>query len=288
MRFSWKSTVAVFAGILALGLVMSVCLSYNVYAQSSTNLVLYDNFASPSIDPKKWLGVDCDPTALRDTVRCVVADEFPWSSGLLHLYGKAYALTNTDIGGNGCPFGLQFPNPAAVTEISFTVVVDKMEPIGCATNSSQSAAVAEFRGRFFNTEVPPTSQLGDIESVIGVGRTGTDTGNQLTVSAFYTRCDDANCRARTSLDYRVLGSVYPGEQTTVRIKWDQPNHRFVYQLNRQPEVVSPYTVPDVSAPFFGPIKHIDITHVVPNCTTTPRPVVTVDAYFGNVYTNPQP
>lgn len=257
-------------------------------ASGQAQLVLYDNFASPSINPSKWLGVDCDPTALRDTVRRVTADESDSGNGLLHLYAKAYASTDTDFGGNGCPFGLSFANPASVTDLSFTVTVGKMVATGCTTNPSFSGASVEFRGRIFNTETPPTSQLGDIESVIGPSRTSTDTGNQFTVVAFYQRCDDANCGARTTLDFKVLGSVFPGEQATLRIKWDQPNHRFIYQLNQQPQVISPYTVSDVSAPFFGPIKHIDITHVVPNCTTTPRPVVTADAYFGNVYTNPQP
>src|SRR6267378_3646697 len=54
MRFSWKSTVAVFAGILALGLIASVHRSQKVYAQSSTNLVLYDNFDERFLSPVKW------------------------------------------------------------------------------------------------------------------------------------------------------------------------------------------------------------------------------------------
>jgi hypothetical protein len=275
---STRSAVATLCVVVALALP----------AIGQTQIVPYDNFASRSVDPSKWIGVDCDPTSLRDTVRRVVPDEESnSSSGLLHLFDKAYAFTNADSGGTGCPFGLGFPNPASLTELSFTVVVEKMSAIGCATNSSQSVGSVEFRGRFFNTEISPTSQLGDIESVIGPSRVSTDTGDQFTVVAFYARCDDSNCGARTTLDFRVLGSVSPGERSTLRIKWDQPNHRFVYQLNRQPEVISPYTVSDTSLAV-GLVKNIDITHVVPNCTSTPRPVVTADAYFGNVYTNPQP
>jgi len=54
MRFSWKSTVALFAGILALGLIASVHRSQKVYAQqSSTNLVLYDSFDERFLSPVK-------------------------------------------------------------------------------------------------------------------------------------------------------------------------------------------------------------------------------------------
>lgn len=252
-----------------------------------TQLVLYDSFGSSRINPSKWIGLDGDFTSLRDAVRTVVREESDSSAGLLHVFQNFYAFTNSDSGGTGGVFGLGFPNPASVTDLSFTVIVKKMLAVGCATNPSQSGGSAEFRGRFFNTEISPTSQLGDVESVIGPSRNATDAGSQFTVVAFYQRCDDANCGARTTLDFKVLGFVNPGEQSTLHIKWDQPNHRFVYQLNKQAEVVSQYTVSDVSAAV-GQGKGIDIAHVVPNCTTTPRPVVTADVYFGNVYTNPQP
>jgi hypothetical protein len=181
--------------------------------------------------------------------------------------------------------GLLFANPASVTDLSFTVIVKRLKAIGCLTNPSLSAATAEFRGRFFNTETSPTSVLGDVESVIGPQRIATDTGSDFGVVAFYQRCDDARCGARTTLDFKVLGFVKPGERTKLRIKWDQPNHRFIYQVNRGPLVFSPYAVLDTS-PAVGQGKSIDITHVVPNCTSTPRPVSTADAYFSDVFVNP--
>ncbi len=276
------SRAKLFALLLSLG-----ALAVAIPIIGQTQLVLYDNFGAPRINPSRWIGLDGDVTNLRDTVRTVVQDESDSGDGLLHLFQNAYAFTNSDSGGTGGVFGLGFPNPASVTDLSFTVTVKKMLAVGCATNSSPSGGSAEFRGRFFNTEISPTSQLGDVESVIGPSRLSTDTGSQFTVVAFYQRCDDANCGARTTLDFKVLGFVNPGEQSTLRIKWDQANHRFVYQLNRQGEIVSPYAVSDVSAAV-GQGKGIEIAHVVPNCTTAPRPVVTADAYFGNVYVNPQP
>ncbi|HKW35362.1 MAG TPA: hypothetical protein VJN92_20280 [Candidatus Acidoferrum sp.] len=247
-------------------------------------LVLYDDFSLPRIDPSKWIGLDGDFTSVRDAVRRVAQDESGSGAGFLHLFNNSYAFANSDSGGTGGVFGLGFPNPESLTDLSFTVMVKRMVAIGCDTNSSPSIGSVEFRGRFFNTEISPTSQLGDVESVIGPSRVSTDTGTQFTIVAFYQRCDDANCGARTTLDLKVLGSVNPGEASTLRIKWDRPNHQFVYQLNQQPQVISPYTVSDVSAAV-GQGKGIDITHVVANCTTTPRPVVTTEAYFSNIYTN---
>src|SRR5207253_10512397 len=88
---------------------LCVAVVVSVPANGQTTIVLYDNFASSSVNPSKWIGVDCDPASLRDTVRRVVRGESDSSSGLLHFFDKAYALTNTDFGGTGCPFGLEFP-----------------------------------------------------------------------------------------------------------------------------------------------------------------------------------
>ncbi len=133
----------------------------------------------------------------------------------------------------------------------------------------------EFRGNFFNTESSPTSQIGDVVGVIGISRTPTDVGGTLTVAGFYTRCNDQFCGNQTSLDYRVLGYVQPDAVSTLRIKWDRPNHQFIFQLNSQSEVAAPYTV-----------KIIDVGRVVPHCTTTPRPFTSIDASVSNVYVNP--
>jgi len=98
-------------------------------------------------------------------------------------------------------------------------------------------------------------------------------------------CDDQFCGTQTPLDYRVLGSVLPGAISTLRIKWPKANHRFIFQLNGGAEVISPYTVSDTTPAFF-PYKAIEVARVVPHCTTTPRPFMSIDAVVSNVYVNP--
>lgn len=247
-------------------------------------VVLYDNFNANQINPAKWIGLGGDPD-LREVVRTLAPNPALPGDRRLRLFQRAYAQTSTDSGGSGNVFGLGFPQPASVTEVVFTVVVNKAQAVGCAANPSvESATAAEFRGRFFNTETSPTSVLGDIEAAVGAQRSATDAGTALTVVGFFQRCDDANCAARTTLGFNVLGSVNLGKPVALRIKWDQPNHQFIFQMNDQPEVVSPYTLSDTSPPF-GVGKGIDLARGVPNCTTAPRPFAALDTFFDNVFVN---
>jgi hypothetical protein len=247
-----------------------------------TQLVLYDNFASRNIDHSKWNGWQFFDLDVVEATRQLVGEE---ESRRLHLALTAYSSTGDDSGGSGGGFGLAFPVPGAIKEASFTTVVNRAEAVGCASNPSQSVTDVEFRGNFFNMDNSTTSQIGDVVAVISVSRFATDVGGALTVAGFYTRCNDQFCGDQTSLDYRLLGYVQPGAVSTLRIKWDQPNHQFIFQLNSQAQVASPYTVSDTTPAVFAN-KIIDVGRVVPHCTATPRPVTSIDASVGNVYVNP--
>jgi len=247
----------------------------------SAQLVLYDNFHSTHIDPGKWLGTFGDPDQ-RDVVRQVVGED---EDRRLHLSQTAYSATTDDVGSSGNIFGLEFPVPSAITEASFTLVVKNAIAVGCTNNSQPTLTGPEFRGRFFNTEISPTSQLGDVEVGIGPLRASTDAGPAMLGSFHYERCNDDFCGTRTTLGYGVLGPVQPGTTNTFHIKWDQTNHRFIFQLNNQPPVFSPYAVSDI-APANSAFKAIDIARVVPHCTTTPRPFASSDVFVSNVYVNP--
>ncbi len=243
-------------------------------------LVLYDDFESRNIDPSKWVGTFGDQDQ-REVVRTLVGEE----DRRLRLSQIAYSATTDNFGSSGNIFGLLFPVPSVITETLFTVIVNRAEAVGCTSNSQPTLTGPEFRGRFFNTESSPTSSLGDVEVGIGPIRSSTDTGSPLQVDFHYERCSDNFCGTRTTLGFGVLGSVQPGTANSFHIKWEQPNHRFVFQLNDGPQVASPYAVSDSSAPFF-PFKAIDIARVVPHCTTTPRPFASADAFVTNIYVNP--
>jgi hypothetical protein len=257
-------------------------LAFGLTKASVAQLVLYDNFRSNRIDPAKWSGWQFFDPDIREAGRQIAGEE---ENRRLRLSYTTYSATTDNSGGSGGGFGLAFPDPSAITEASFTAVVNRAAAVGCISNPSLIVTDVEFRGNFFNMQSSPTSQIGDVVAVIGISRTPTDVGGALTVAGFYSRCDDQFCGSQTPLDYRVLGSVQPGAVSTLRIKWDQPNHSFVFQLNGQPEVVSHYTVSDTTPAVFS-YKAIELARVVPHCTTTPRPFISIDASVGNVHVNP--
>jgi hypothetical protein len=243
--------------------------------------VSYDDFKSHRIDPSKWIGGQNYDPDLRETTRAIARED---ENRGLHLAQTAYSSTVDDVGGSGGVFGLNFAVPDAINETAFSVVVNQAKIVGCDSNDSLAVTDAEFRGNFFNTEGSPTSQIGNVVAVIDVERSASDHGRSLTVAGFYSRCDDQFCATSTLLDYRALGKVLPGKVSKVRIKWDQPNHQFIFQLNGEAEVVSPYVVSDSSQPV-TPYKAIELARVVPHCTATPRPFATIDATFRNVEIN---
>ena len=264
------------------GMWILLLLTFVLSRAAVAQLVLYDNFKSSRIDASKWTGWQFFDPDVREEVRQLAGED---ENRRLRLSYTAYSATTDNSGGSGGGFGLAFPDPSAITEISFAAVVNRATAVGCTSNPSLIVTDVELRGNFFNMESSPTSQIGDVVAVIGISRTPTDVGGALTVAGFYSRCDDEFCGSQTPLDYRVLGSVQPGTVSTLRIKWDKANHQFIFQLNGQAEVVSPYTVSD-STPAVFSYKAIELARVVPHCTTTPRPFASIDALVGNVHVNP--
>ena len=98
-------------------------------------------------------------------------------------------------------------------------------------------------------------------------------------------CLDSGCLDANSLSSHDLGTVTLQEMADLSIQWDQANHQFIFQLNNNPPVYAPYTVQDTSPPGMTNGKRIGLSHMLPNCTAEPRPMVFMDAYFDNVYVN---
>jgi hypothetical protein len=253
-----------------------------LFSTASAQLVLYDNFSKRTIDPAKWDGLQNAESDLRETIRELVANDDGYR---LHLAQRAYSDVTDDSGGSGGLWGLAFPNPSAITAISFTATVNRANVAACSTNTGLDVTAAEFRGNFFNVQSSPTSSIGDVVGEIGINRAATDTNTSLTVSAFVNECSDQFCGNQANLAYQVLGTVSLGSTNLLSIRWDQPNHRFIFRLNNNVPVFESYDVPDTNPPFFAQ-KGIDLSRVVPHCTSSPRPSAFIDAYFDNVYVNP--
>jgi len=252
---------------------------------ASAQLVLYDNFSKKTIDPTKWEGLQNFDSDLRESIRELTPTPGNDDDNRLHLGQRAYSAVTDDNGGSGGMWGLAFPNPSAITAISFTAVVTRANVSACSTNSGPTITEAEFRGNFFNVLSSPTSSMGDVLADIGISRATTDTSTSLTVAGFVNECADQFCGSQTNLAFQVLGTVSLGSTNTLSLQWDQPNHRFIFRLNNGNPVFARYSVSDSTPPFFAE-KGIDLSRVVPHCTSTPRPSAFIDAYFDNVYVNP--
>lgn len=171
--------------------------------------------------------------------------------------------------------GLQFTHPDAITEVSFNVMVSRAAISGCQSNSSSAGVGAEFRGRFFNAG----GSDGDVEAVVSLYAPDTNARAPLIANAHYYTLSGF-------LDARVLGFVPFGQTAKLPLKWDQPNHQFIFQLNDDPEVSLAYNLADDYPPS-AQIKTLQVTTTLPNCATTPPGSEMMDAYFDNVYVNSQ-
>jgi N-acetylneuraminic acid mutarotase len=249
---------------------------FEVYTTPLEPLVLYDDFSTGILEPAKWLGVGGD-AALREVERNA-------NNPHLALTHRAYAGVLSDSGTVGGIFGLNFARFSALTAVQFTVKALQVETVDCSPSRPTETARtgAAFRGRFFSTQSsPPGSQSGDVEVVIGIEQIA---GQQLDVTAFYTMCNNASCTASTVLDFLHLGPIALGQRTTLTVQWDQGNHQFIFLRDKQPPVVSAYTVSDVYPPS-SPGKFLVLARVVPNCTVAPRPTVFLKATFHKVLVN---
>jgi hypothetical protein len=271
---------------LLIACAFSVSAAWAQQAQSPTKanapvvkpLVLYDDFNGRWIDPAKWR----DWSDLQG-VRHAVIDLSPSYQGAgnnrrLRMFQRANSLTigNQDVRWGW--LGLQVPDPASITEISFVVLVNSAAISGCQSNPNTGGAWSGFVGRFFNYQGQEYGDAGDVEVGLSVVRDGTDARVPLRVDAHYGSEDGS------ANEYQTLGFVPLGQTAKLRVKWDQPNHQFIFQLNQDPEVFMGYTIPEMSPPNI-PIKALWVGRGTPDCTTTPLASTMMDAYFDNVYVN---
>jgi hypothetical protein len=67
------------------------------------------------------------------------------------------------------------------------------------------------------------------------------------------------------------------------MEWDRDNDRFVFQQDNQTPVYINYAYSDSSEPGTWNNKCLDAYGGAANCTSSPRPLIFVDAYFDDVY-----
>jgi hypothetical protein len=267
-------------GRIALAAGLLLC---SVAAQAQS-LVLYDDFTSGIINPKRWYGEEGKQYGgIRvEARRAVVA-------GQLRIEAKAYSDNFADSGSSTSRNSVVFAKSSAITAIRSSITLRSATITGCAANTTPSVARARIFGFFFNAGVAvPGSNYNDVYAGIQVSRGSgsTDAAGIFRVTGFIGKCTDDACISSTTVAYQDLGTATLGTATEVGVTWDRAAHRFAYQRATDAVVYLPYTLPDVEAASF-PVKRMEISNQVAQCTST-RPVASAAADFDNVKTNVSP
>jgi len=239
-------------------------------------LVLYDDFNAEQLDAGKWVreedGTGKSSVQLQDN--------------RLRLFNRSYGKTDSDKGQDGGGIFLSFPKLAAVTAIKATVQVRDVKTTGCPGNSEATRVSTFLGGPFFSATSPTAGGvLRTVWALIGLVR-GSDMTSSTEVMSVVSRvgqCTTADCKESTWLHSRYLGPIKRGEMATLRVQWDQDNHRFIFQRDDDPEIIFPYTLSDTVAPR-GRHKGLRIGYGAANCTTS-RSEAFMETWFGNVFVN---
>jgi hypothetical protein len=277
--------------VALVGCVVGLIVLVSISAHALEPMVLYEDFNAVHIAPDKWFGVEHSlPGGTGTEALRQIQDN------RLRLVYRGYGRTDSDSGGVFNGLGLTFRNSAAVTAIQATVQVNDVVAMACASNPKVTfpggiypwiGAWAGPHGHFFNTVTPPPgSAENDVAAFIGILRASdaTDPPDVLRAVSLVFHCTSADCTAGSELDFKDLGPVKRGEIARLRVQWDRDNHRFIFQRDDNPEVVTPYTVSDTAPPGFQ-AKVLEALHLVPNCTASPRPAAFIDVLFDDLMVN---
>ena len=222
---------------------------------AAQTLTLYDDFDHQYINPALWNTV-CGTSELSQECVIEIQDE--------HLR-LARRVTGDPGSNTGWQYGQAtafFFNPVPIKGITADMVVRRIDEQPCAANPSFGSH-GDIIARFFNAG--NGTESGDVGASVSIGRAASDPKGQLTVFAGYFQPGDY------SHDL-WLGTVSVGTPVTVSVKWDQPNHRFLYSwTNKTTNVttsgVQPYPFSDTT-PAADPEKHLDVEVFPSNCTAT--------------------
>jgi len=274
MRFSWNAKVADCASILALGLMFSVHLSHKVYAQqSSTNLVLYDNFDDEKfLNPAKWsLYGACFTWSVLECVRAIEDDR-------LRLAVRTYGAMNSNQGNTYGPSELHFTNPTPIRTIAASLTVRQASVTGCPANTDTQAAQALISGNFFNSGSGDPND--DVQAFLDIEHVSTQPQGQLQAVGFMHWQGQF-------FGGIGFGSLSVGQPVIAQLSWDQSNHQFVVswtdvKAGTVTQGFMPYAIPDTVPPA-GPDKFIGVRAFAPNCVGIQMMFAHLDTTFDKVW-----
>jgi hypothetical protein len=282
------------------GLVTIAALASTPALAQVPTLELYDNFQATVLNPDNWIGNEgsSNPGVLiLESGRQIKTEPLFKFKGV-DILNRSYASQGSDTGNASSNTRLFFFNAGSVSTIQATVLVKKIQATGCsAVNTFATTPRLRIGGGFFNAgAVAPTpgDQTDDVFAFITVGREldSTNPANVLDIHGTVFRCGDAGCTGAntTQIGEELVGTVNVNKKVKLRITWDPGADRFVFQKGNNPEVSIAYTGnSDNFSPGTtnGGNKRLEVNHQIPNCTSPPRPMAYMEAYFDNIMINEQ-
>ncbi len=246
-------------------------------------LAVYEDWAGGFIRADRWLGGQ--DFGGQEVKRLVL----PGNTLLLRY--RREGSTAADTGSTASSQFLNTINPTQINEIEAAFTITNLSMTTCAANNSGAATRARparlLMGKFNDgTQSVPGNRTGDYFAGVQARRDGSsaNAAGVLNVEGFVNRCTNASCGSSTSVVSTVLPTtVSVGQSFTLRLKWDQPNHRFLFGLDASADVALPYPASD-TAPANTAFVDLHVSHTTANCTAGP---VAVDssAQVGSVRTN---
>ncbi len=252
---------------------------------SQAQLVPYDDFSNPRIDPAKWQGHESprDDNPNAEAFRRI-------QNGQLQITLLSYGGTDTDAGRRTGRFGLAVRNPDLVTAMQADVTVVRAAAQDCVASASSSRARGQLVGRFFNdgSSSGPGDHTGDVPVGIHKAR-DSKVGDR--IEAFINRCLTPDCQSTEELAGLALNSTWVlGQADTLRLEWDEVGEQFIYTVNpgspAEESVALSYEglVANAGPPGFD-LKRFRISNTGANCTSG-RKLVFMQALFDNVQLKP--
>ena len=241
---------------------------------------IYEDWSSPNIRSDRWLvRTDRAHEARREVL----------GHHALMRY-RLEGLTTLNSGLVGAMQAFRVSNPLAINKIEVNFQVKDYDVIGCELNPNMTrirpAAISLSK---FNdgSSKGPNDLTGDHFVRVMANREAftIDPVGMLTVQAFLFRCIDNVCSNAYSTVYNLnVGKVMVAEPFSLRISWDERNHRFLVGYNNSPDVILEYDPLLYKKDPGGPFADFHIQLVNASCVEGPT-VTDAEIKVREVYTN---
>ena len=244
---------------------------------------VYENWSKPTIRSDRWL--------IRTGIAHEARREVKGNS-LLMRFRLEGATTRND-GFNVAMQAFRMLNPRAVNAIKVKFLVKNYTVVGCEENKEYNLMTrirpAGISMSKFNdgSSQGSTDQTGDHFIMVMANREAftSDPQGVMTVQAFLSRCKDSACSSSVSTVYNLnMGQVKVGEEFSLRIVWDAPNHCFLVGYNNNPDVVLEYDPALNKGPVIGAGADFHTILVNANCEEGPT-INDTEIKVLKVYTN---